>query len=143
MRKPITIVLLAILLLLTFAAPALAQVDVTDEPAPTVAPTAEVTPLPEPTPAPEEPAPAPPFTGVQIGELLLLLGLSFLGGGGVLAIVFRFLERKDVRDRIEDARNSWSEEQKQFLREFTDGLKTANTKLLDFLESIQDGKENA
>lgn len=126
------------LLVLSLALPVAAQ-EVTPAPEPTsVEATPEPTVAPEPPPAP----PAPIFDGVTTSELLLYLGLSALAGGGVLAIGLRFIERKDVRDRIEDARNSWTVEQQEFLRKFTDTLRDTNNRILDFLESVQDGQPN-
>lgn len=121
--------------LIAFPVVAQESTEVPTEPAPT----AEVT--PEPTPAPEQPPPSL-FSGLEFVELLLLMGLSAAAGGGILAIALRFLERKDVRDRVENARESWSDEQKQLLADFTGMFERTNAGILDFLKAVQDGKPN-
>lgn len=100
-------------------------------------PTAEAT--AEPTKEPEQ---KPLFSTVALGELLLFLGLAALAGGGIVAIVLSFLGKKEVRDRVEDARNSWSKEQQQMLADFTAGFQRTTEGILDFLRSVQDGQPN-
>lgn len=104
---------------------------------PPVEKTAEAT--AEPT---KEPTPAPLFNPATAGELLLFLGLSALAGGGIVAIVLGFLGKKEVRDRVEDARNSWSPEQQAMLANFTNLFERVTSGTLDFLKAIQDGKPN-
>jgi len=90
------------------------------------------------TPAPQSSL----FSTATIGELLLFLGLSGLAGGGIVAILLSFLGKKEVRDRVEDARNSWSPEQQQMLANFTSLFERTSGGILDFLKAVQDGKPN-
>jgi hypothetical protein len=82
------------------------------------------------------------FSAATLGELLLFLGLSGLAGGGIVAIILSFLGKKEVRDRVEDARNSWTPEQQQMLVTFTDLFERTSSGILDFLKAVQDGKPN-
>jgi len=124
--------LLPIIFLLAFTFPVFAQ-DVTPEVTP------EATPIVTPAPTP---APSPLINPAAAGELLLFLGLSALAGGGVVAIVLSFLSKKEVRDRVEDARNSWTPEQQKLLADFTGMFDKTTAGILDFLKSVQDGKPN-
>jgi len=150
MRSKIVRIVLPFLFIVGVAFPALGQDTPTAE-VPTAEPTVEVTPeetvAPVPTvapePTPEEPeAPRSLFTAAQIGELLLLLGLSALAGGGAVTILLHFIDRKDVKDRVEDARNSWTPEQQELLSRFTDMFENVTDKFTDFLKAVQDGKPN-
>lgn len=102
-----------------------------------VAPTAEKT--PEPTKEPEQKS---LFSTATIGELLLFLGLSGFAGGGIVAIILSFLGKKEVRDRVEDARNSWSPEQQAVLANFTTMFERTAGGILDFLKAVQDNQPN-
>jgi hypothetical protein len=143
MRKIVVLLVFVLSLVLPVAAQEETPVDPTLEPTavvtevPTEVPT--IAPTPEPTPVP----PTPIFDNVTAGELLLYLALSALAGGGLLAIILRFIERKDVRDRVEDARNTWTQDQQELLSRFTDMFETTSERILDFLKSVQDGKPNA
>lgn len=146
LRKSFPIILLITLVLMLVSLPAHAQDQLlfTNTPAPivgtdpTVAPDAIVAPMP---PVLEQPSSL--FTPSVIGELLFLLGLSALAGGGIVAILLNFLNKKEVRDRVEDARNSWSPEQQQLLTNFTNLFERTTGGILDFLKSVQDGQPNA
>jgi hypothetical protein len=137
--------LVSIVFALVVVFPAFAQ---DETPVVTETATAEVTPVVEPTLAPTEPAPVEPspnslFDSATLGELLLFMGLSALGGGGLLAIVLRFVERKDVQDRIENARETWSDDQKEFLFKFTDMFENTTDRIVNALRNVQDGKPNS
>ncbi len=127
LRRSIPIMLLLVLAFL-IVFPTFAQ-DVTPEPAAT----AVVTPAP---------AERSLFSAATLGELLLFLGLSAFAGGGIVAILLSFLGRKEVRDRVEDARNSWAPEQQELLAKFTDLFERTSSGILDFLKAVQDGKPN-
>lgn len=101
---------------------------------------AEVTLEPSPTPVPEEKS---LFSAATLGELALMLGLAGLAGGGIVAIVLSFLGKKEVRDRVEDARNSWSPEQQAMLTNFTSLFERTSAGIIDFLKAVQDGRPNS
>lgn len=136
MKKSFPIILLITLVLMLVSLPAHAQeLLFTNTPAPIVGtdPTVEPDVLEQPSSL---------FTPSVIGELLFLLGLSALAGGGIVAILLNFLNKKEVRDRVEDARNSWSPEQQQLLANFTGLFERTTGGILDFLKSVQDGNPN-
>lgn len=142
-RSSLIILLLLSLFLVLSIAPTFAQ-DVTVEPAATVVATVNGNPVEATLIAPTE-TPAPQsslFSTATIGELLLFLGLSGLAGGGIVAILLSFLGKKEVRDRVEDARNSWSPEQQQVLANFTSLFERTSSGILDFLKAVQDGQPN-
>jgi hypothetical protein len=107
----------------------------------TPAPTEEVTLEPVPTAAPT-PTPEPDFDGTSAAELLLYVFLAIVAGGGLLAIVYRLLESKDVRDRVEKAYESWSPDQREFLLTVITKYEELNTRLLEFAKAVTDNKPN-
>lgn len=133
---PIMFILLAVLLV---GLPVAAQDLVTNTPAGEAAATAEVT-APAPTGVPSQQPSI--FSPALIGELLLFLGLSAFAGGGIVAILLSFLGRKEVRDRVEAARDSWSPQQQEVLANFTTLYERMTGGILDFLKAVQDGQPN-
>ncbi len=107
----------------------------------------EATPEPtaEPTAVPTAPPPVelPPDSVVTSGgQLLLLLGLAVLGGGGLLAVLYRFLESKQVLDTSEKLYQSTPPETQQFINDLVAGLHETTNRLLTYLDKITDGKPN-
>lgn len=132
---------LPVLFALAFAFPTFAQ-DATDEPAPPVVVTVEVTEAaPIETPAPTAPIPtdAIVLTGSQ---LLLYLGLAIFGGGGVMAIGYRFLELRQARDVTEKLYMGLAPEQQELIKTVVDGYEETTRRLLDFLKAVTDGLPN-
>lgn len=143
-RKLLLPIMFILFVVLGLVMPVAAQDFVTNTPAATVEATINGTPVEATLVAPvETPAPQPSiFSPALFGQLLLFLGLSAFAGGGVVAILLNFLGRKEVRDRVEDARNSWSPEQQEFLADFTGLFERVTNGVLDFLKAVQDGKPN-
>lgn len=111
--------------------------------------TAEPTPAPEVTPEPtaspteQPPVELPPDSVVTSGaQLLLLLGLAVFGGGGILAILYRFLESKQVLDTAEKLYLGTPPDTQQFIHDLVSQLRETNTRLLDFLDKVTDNKPN-
>lgn len=112
--------------------------------APPVA-TEEATPAPVETPAPEQPPslPIPPDAIVMtIGQLLLWIGLAVFAGGGIMTIVYRVLERKEVRDVTEKLYLGASPEQQELAHKLVAGYEETTRRLLDFLKAVTDGLPN-
>ena len=143
MKRILATVAIAAAILFALAVPVIMTAqDATENPPTDVAPTAEstveVTPEPTPTPAP----PVVIINPATAAELLLFMGLSMLAGGGLVAIILSFLGKKEVRDRVEEARESWSPDQKKMLEDFTGMFERTTTGILDFLKAVQDGRPN-
>jgi len=99
----------------------------------------------EATPEPTAPPPVelPPDSVVTSGgQLLLLLGLAVLSGGGLLAVLYRFLESKQVLDTSEKLYQSTPPETQKFINELVAGLHETTNRLLTYLDKITDGKPN-
>lgn len=137
--------ILIVVFMLSIALPVMAQesTEVPTVEVSTPAPTEEATPVVEPTVAPTPiPEPEPDFDGTSAAELLLYVGLAIVAGGGLLAIVYRLLESKDVRDRVEKAYESWSPDQREFLLAVITKYEELNTRLLEFAKAVTDNKPN-
>jgi hypothetical protein len=136
-------IMMILIIFLAFVLPTLAQ-DATAEPTPQaviIDYPADGT-LPVATAEPTQTETRSLFNTATLGELLLFLGLSAFAGGGIVAILLNFLGKKEVRDRVEDARNSWSPEQQDLLAKFTEMFAQTTGGILDFLVAVQDGKPN-
>lgn len=106
----------------------------------TLEPTAEVTPTPEPG---EPPVQLPDdVLRVTLPELLLYIGLSILAGGGVWAIIERFLQRKEVRDSIEKAYDSLPVETQERLFELIEAGEQRTEYLFEWLRGVTDKQPN-
>lgn len=99
----------------------------------------EVTAVPDVPPVIVVPADSVPMTGAQ---LLLYLVLAAFGGGGLLAILFRFLDRKEARDTGEKLYQSMAPEHQKFVKEVVEGYRQLSSRLLAYLEAITDGLPN-
>jgi len=99
----------------------------------------EVTAVPDVPPVVEAPSSG---LWMDVGELALLLALSVFGGGGILAILFRFLDRKDARDTGEKLYQSIPPGQQQFMKDVIEGYRKLSERLLSYLEAITDGLPN-
>ncbi|MBZ0281038.1 MAG: hypothetical protein K8L97_09870 [Anaerolineae bacterium] len=96
-----------------------------------------------PEPTPPTPVELPPDSVVTSGgQLLLLLGLAVLSGGGLLAVLYRFLESKQVLDTSEKLYQSTPPETQQFINDLVAGLHETTNRLLTYLDKITDGKPN-
>jgi hypothetical protein len=80
------------------------------------------------------------LTGSQV---LLYLVLAGLGGGGLMAIATRFLERKEVRDNAERAFESASPAQQEAILKIVGGYEVLSNRLLDFMKAVTDKQPNA
>jgi len=127
--------ILFVVLLLAFATAVLAQ-DVTAEP--TIVVTVE------PPPPVDEPSVPIPDDAIILtgGELLMYLGLAVFAGGGILAVIYRFLDNRDVRDRFEKVYLGASPEQQQILHRVIEGYEETNRRILDFAKAVTDGLPN-
>jgi hypothetical protein len=125
-------ILLVLFVLLVCALPALAQ-EATDEPS------IEATPEP-PVIVVEPNNDVFVLTGSQV---LLYLVLAGLGGGGLMAIATRFLERKEVRDNAERAFESASPAQQEAILKIVGGYEVLSNRLLDFMKAVTDKQPNA
>lgn len=99
----------------------------------------------EVTPEPTAPPPVelPPDSVVTSGgQLLLLLGLAVLSGGGLLAVLYRFLESKQVLDTSEKLYQSTPPETQKFINDLVAGLHETTNRLLTYLDKITDGQPN-
>lgn len=124
-------ILLIALLLLTFAAPTLAQ-EATDEPTPVVTET-----------------PAPPVVNIPnadtyIGISTLVFGIvvAVLGGGTVGVILLRFGQNKAALDAGEKLYEGLSPDAQKNFREMFEQVREIAIRALDIVDKLTDGKEN-
>lgn len=135
--------LVSIVFALVVVFPAFAQDETPTLEVSTPAPTEEVTAVPTLAPTEVPPVePEPDFDGTSAAELLLYVGLAVVAGGGLLAILYRLLESRDVRDRVEKAYESWSPDQREFLLSLIEKYEETNKRLLEFAKAVTDGKAN-
>lgn len=99
----------------------------------------EVTAVPDVPPVVVTPTDTVPMTAAQ---LLLYLALAAFGGGGVLAILFRFLDRKEARDTGEKLYEAMPPDQQQFMKDVVAGYRELSNRLLSYFEAITDGLPN-
>jgi hypothetical protein len=106
--------------------------------------TPEATVEPTSSPTPEAPVDLPDDAVVTNGaQLLLLLALAAFGGGGLVAILSRFLELKEARDVGEKLYQSLPPEQQEWMRQRLVEAEETNRRLIDYLKAITDGLPNA
>lgn len=98
----------------------------------------EVTAVPDVPPV-VTPTDSVPMTAAQ---LLLYLALAAFGGGGLLAILFRFLDRKETRDTGEKLYQAMPPDQQQFMKDVVAGYRELSNRLLSYFEAITDGEPN-
>lgn len=128
MSKFVYVFLLVLVLLALAVSPVMAQ---------------EATAEPTAVPTEQPPVELPPDSVVTSGgQLLLLLGLAVLSGGGLLAVLYRFLENKQVLDTSEKLYQSTPPETQKFINDLVAGLHETTNRLLTYLDKITDGKPN-
>lgn len=146
------IVFLVLGLMLSLVTVGLAQ-EVTETPpsveeTATVEPTAIVVtviatePAPEPAPDPDpEPEPSG-FTPGQVAQIAAYIFLAIMAGGGIVAMLYRALESREIRDRVEMAYNSWSPDQQEFVKTLVEQGDETQRRIFEFLRAVTDGKAN-
>lgn len=95
---------------------------------------------------PVEEAGGLPEVALTWGQLLLLLGLTAVvaipTGAGLMAILYTFMGRKDVRDTAEKLYLAQSPEAQKTITDLVVGFREVSTHLLSFFDAITDGRPN-
>lgn len=140
--------LFTLALLFALALPASAQ-DETETPAPPT-PTVEATAVVTEIPIPDDGdviIVEPPSDGNEISINVVVFAsiiiTSVLAGGGILAVLYRIMDRREAQDAVEKFYEAASPEQQAFIRDVVTGYKELSDRLVTFMEKVTDGLPNA